>query len=110
MHLELVVAKLVAMVMGLLVSATAYRGYRRYGSEPMLYLALGFAIISVGAVLEGLLFDVLGFSIFWAGTVQTALVVVGMGVILYSLYGSAGYAPGELPVDDDGDAGGDERG
>ena len=97
MHIELVVAKVVTMVIGLLIAGTAYRGYRRSGEESMLYLAVGFAIISVGAVVEGIFFDVLDFSIFWAGTVQTSIVAVGMLVILYSLYGqSNGYSPAEL--------------
>ncbi|WP_439330862.1 DUF7521 family protein, partial [Halorubrum ezzemoulense] len=38
----------------------AYRGYRVYGSEPMLYVAIGFLFISVGSVIEGILFDVVG--------------------------------------------------
>lgn len=88
MHTELIIAKLVTVLLGLLIAGQAYRGYRRYDSQPMLYLAVGFAIISVGSVLEGLLFDVVGLNIFQAGTVQTVLVAVGMLVILYSLYGA----------------------
>lgn len=97
MHVELVIAKVITMVIGLLIAATAYRGHRRSGDESMLYLAVGFAIISVGAVIEGILFDVLHFSIFWAGTVQTSVVAAGMLVILYSLYGRPEhYSPDEL--------------
>ena len=111
MHIELVIAKAITMVIGLLIAGTAYRGYRRSGSESMLYLAVGFAIISIGAVIEGILFDVLHFSIFWAGTVQTSIVAVGMLVILYSLYGRAdGYSPDELRRNDGRDAGGEESG
>lgn len=96
MHVELVVAKLVTMVIGLAIAWTAYRGYRRTASEPMRLLAVGFAIISVGAVIEGLLFDVLGFTIFWAGTVQTSVVALGMLVVLYSLHAGEGQSPAEL--------------
>jgi Na+/proline symporter len=97
MHIELVIAKVVTMVIGLVIAGTAYRGYKRSGEESMLYLAVGFAIISVGAVVEGVFFDVLHFSIFWAGTIQTSIVAAGMLVILYSLYGqSEGYSPDEL--------------
>lgn len=97
MHVELVVAKLITVLIGLVIAATAYRGYRRSGSEPMRSLAVGFVVISVGAVVEGVLFDVFGFSIFWAGTVQTAIVAAGMLVILYSLYGQHEmYAPDDL--------------
>jgi hypothetical protein len=87
MHLELVIAKLVTVLLGLLIAGQAYRGYRRYDSTPMLYLAVGFGLISIGSVLEGILFDVVGLDIFEAGTAQTALVAAGMLVILYSLYG-----------------------
>ncbi|WP_396610657.1 hypothetical protein ACH9L7_10475 [Haloferax sp. S1W] len=97
MHTELVIAKLVTMGIGLVIAATAYRGYRRTERSSMLYLSVGFTIISIGSVIEGILFDVLHFSIFWAGTVQTSIVAVGMLVILYSLYGpSESYAPDEL--------------
>jgi hypothetical protein len=87
MHIELVIAKLITVGLGLLITYQAYKGYRTYGSEPMLYVAIGFLFISVGSVIEGVLFDVVGLSIFLAGTIQTAIVAVGMLVILYSLYG-----------------------
>lgn len=93
MHIELVIAKLVTVGLGLLISYQAYRGYRVHGSEPMLYVAIGFLFISVGAVIEGLLFDVVGLSIYVSGTIQTAIVAIGMIVILYSLYGRMPQTP-----------------
>ena len=87
MHIELVIAKLITVGLGLLISYQAYRGYSAHGSEPMLYVAIGFLFISVGSVIEGVLFDVFELSIFLSGTIQTALVAAGMLVILYSLYG-----------------------
>lgn len=108
MHVELVIAKLVTMVIGLVIAATAYRGYRRTGSRSMRLLGIGFAIISVGAVIEGLLFDVFHVSIFWSGTVQTSVVAIGMLVVLYSLHVTDRYSPAELrgpsanpPADDE---------
>jgi hypothetical protein len=94
-HIELVVAKLVTMGLGFLIAHKAYRGYRVYGSEPMLYVAIGFLFISIGAIVEGLLFDVLGVSIFVAGTIQTSIVALGMLFVLYSLYGKMPTSPGE---------------
>lgn len=87
MHIELVIAKIITMVLGLLIAFTAYRGYRVAGSEPMLYVAIGFFFISVGAVIEGVLFEIVGLDIFVAGAVQTGIVAIGMLVVLYSLYG-----------------------
>lgn len=87
MHLELVAAKIVTMVLGFVIAYQAFKGYRQYGSEPMLYVAVGFAIISFGAVIEGVLFDIVGLNPFEAGFVQTLVVAIGMLFVLYSLYG-----------------------
>lgn len=88
MHEPLILAKLGVLVIGLFIAYQAYLGYARNGSEPMLYLAIGFAFISVGAILEGLLFELLEIDIFLAGTIQTTITAIGMLVVLYSLYGS----------------------
>lgn len=88
MHQALIIAKLVTMGLGFLIAYQAYGAYRTYQSEPMGFVALGFGLISVGAVIEGLLFEVEGVSIFVAGAVQTTIVAAGMLAVLYSLYGS----------------------
>ncbi|MFB6195460.1 MAG: hypothetical protein ABEI80_04760 [Haloplanus sp.] len=88
MHIELVIGKLITMALGFLIAHQAYQGYRVHGSKPMLYVAVGFLFISVGAVIEGVLFDVVGLEIFVAGAVQTTVVAIGMLVILYSLHGN----------------------
>lgn len=87
MHTGLVVVKLITMTLGFLIAYQAYRGYRRHDSQPMFYLAIGFVIISFGAVIEGILFDVVGLTFHNSGTVATAIVAVGMLTILYALYG-----------------------
>ncbi|WP_042665964.1 hypothetical protein [Haloferax sp. ATB1] len=87
MHIELVIAKLITMLLGFSIAYQAYRGYRRNDSQPMFYVAVGFVFISFGAVIEGILFDVLGLSLFDAGTVATIIVAIGMLSVLYALYG-----------------------
>ena len=87
MHPGLIVAKLVTMVLGFLIAYQAYRGYRRNNSRPLLYVAIGFVFISFGAVIEGILFDVVGFTLSDSGTVATIIVAVGMLSVLYALYG-----------------------
>jgi len=87
MHTGLIVAKLVTMALGFLIAYQAYVAHRRSGSESMLYVAVGFAFISFGAVIEGVLFDVVGLTLHDAGTVATAFVSVGMLFVLYALYG-----------------------
>ncbi|HKJ57737.1 MAG TPA: hypothetical protein VKA37_00780 [Halobacteriales archaeon] len=88
-HVALVTAKVIALLLGLVIAAQAYRGYRRHDSWPMLYLAVGFAVISVGTAVEGILFELLGVPIQTASAIQTAIVTLGMLVVLYSLYAKA---------------------
>lgn len=88
MHVGLVIAKLITMLLGFLIAYQAYRGYRRNGSQPLFYVAVGFVFISFGAVIEGILFDVIGLSLSDAGTVATIIVALGMLSVLYALYGS----------------------
>jgi len=76
MHIELVIAKLITVGLGLLITYKAYKGYRTYGSEPMLYVAIGFLFISVGSVIEGVLFRCGGLSMFLSGTIQTGIVAL----------------------------------
>lgn len=87
MHVGLIIAKLITMILGFLISYQAYRGYRRHHSRPMFYLSIGFGFVSFGAVIEGVLFDVVGLTLANAATVATAIVAVGMLAILYALYG-----------------------
>lgn len=88
MHEPLIVGKVIVLLLGLLIAWKAYRGYTRHGSAAMLYLAVGFALISVGTVIEGLLFELVEVEIFVAGTIQTVIAATGMLFILYSLYGT----------------------
>lgn len=88
MHIELVIAKLITMILGFLIAYQAFRGYRSHDSKPMLYVGIGFLFISIGSVIEGILFEIVGLEIFLAGTIQTLIVAVGMLVILYSLHGN----------------------
>ena len=82
----LVAAKVLALLLGLLIAGQAYRGYRRHRSWPMLYLAVGFAVISVGTAVEGILYELLAVDIQTASAVQSAFVILGMLIVLYSLY------------------------
>ncbi|WP_336360303.1 DUF7521 family protein [Haladaptatus sp. ZSTT2] len=86
MHIGLVVAKLLVVLIGVLIALQGYRAYLRETNARMLFVAVGFLLLSVGSVLEGIFYDVLHFSVFLAGMIQTLFVALGMALILYSLY------------------------
>jgi hypothetical protein len=81
----IVAVKLVALVLSLVVAGLAYHGYRRSGSDPMLFVSVGFVFIGVGAVCEGVIYLVLDTSPFSAALVQALIVSGGMLFVLVSL-------------------------
>jgi hypothetical protein len=53
----------------------------------MLFLAIGFAIMTIGSVLAGLSFELLGLSLRQVSIVETIMIVIGFMMLLYSVYG-----------------------
>ncbi|WP_338730056.1 hypothetical protein [Haladaptatus sp. DJG-WS-42] len=74
------------MTIGALIAIEGYRAYLRETNARMLFVAVGFLLLSVGSVLEGIFYDVLHFAVFLAGMIQTLFVALGIALILYSLY------------------------
>lgn len=88
-HLELIIAKFIVVSIGSLIAHQAYRGYRRSNVRPMLFVSIGFVFISVGSVIEGILYELDVLTIYQASTIQTGIVTIGMLFVLYSLYGGS---------------------
>lgn len=78
--------KVVALVLGAFIVYLAYRGYRRNASRPLLYVALGFSLITAGTVIEGLLFDFFGYELLAATGMGTVITILGFVTIIYSIY------------------------
>jgi hypothetical protein len=78
--------RLIALFLGAFIVYLAYKGYRRNASKPLLYVALGFALITAGTLLEGLMFVILGSDILAAIAIEGVLTVIGFVAILYSIY------------------------
>lgn len=94
-HLTLAIAatKTMTFVFGALITYLSYTAYRRTGALALRALATGFAIVTVGSVLGGIL-DIAGDVINLSGPrgvlfgvlAQSILTMIGFGVITYSLY------------------------
>jgi uncharacterized membrane protein len=86
-HPNLIVAvKTITLLMGALITYFAYRAYQRTEERALGALAVGFGIVTIGALLAGLADLVLGAPQLDALLVESALTAVGFAVILYSLY------------------------
>lgn len=86
-HITTVVValKTVSLLLGALVTYFAYKAYRRTDAAPLGYLALGFAIVTFGALLAGVVDRLLPYRQ-WALVIESGLTAAGFAVIVYSLY------------------------
>jgi len=74
-------------VLGLLLAYLSIKAYRKSKSKNMLFLSIGFGIITVGSILAGLSFEFLGFSLLQVNIVESLMILVGFIMIMYSIYG-----------------------
>ncbi|MFB6085494.1 MAG: hypothetical protein ABEJ84_01595 [Halodesulfurarchaeum sp.] len=82
----IVVLKTLSVALGGLITYFAYRAYRRTGASALRWLSIGFAVITFGALLGGIIDQVLVTTREWAIVMESSLAVVGFAIILYSLY------------------------
>lgn len=80
------ITKIIALGLGAFIVYLAYMGYRRNASKPLLYAALGFGLITVGTLAEGVLFVVAGADLLAAIATGTLVTVFGFIAIIYSIY------------------------
>ena len=80
------IIKMVALILGTFIVYLAYKGYKRNSSKPLLYVSLGFALITAGTVVEGILYVVFISDLLVAIIAGTAVTVIGLIAIIYSIY------------------------
>lgn len=79
------VAQGLILLLGGIVVFYAFRAYSRTKSQSMLLLGLGFAFVTAGAAIAGVLFNVAGEDLTTVESVQAASQAVGFFIIVYSL-------------------------
>jgi len=82
------VLQVVIVLLSLVVIYYATKGYGKTKSRSMLFLAIGFFFITIGAISAGLLFEFLNFNLTFVDTVEAACQVVGFLLIVYSILGT----------------------
>lgn len=78
--------EIVTLAVGAGVIYLAYRGYIRSKVSSMLFLALGFALVTLGSLAEGILYEFFGVPLLEAHATRAALTAFGFLSILYSIY------------------------
>jgi hypothetical protein len=82
----IVALKTITLVLGGLITYFSFKAYQRTGGEPLKYLSVGFAVVTFGTLIAGVIDQLLPYSNDIALAVQSALTAVGFAVIVYSLY------------------------
>jgi len=81
------ILKLIIVLFGTILVYLGLKGYKRTRSRDMIFLSLGFALITAGSVAAGILFEFLGFQLVDVSIVEAIMVIVGFGSLIYSVYG-----------------------
>jgi hypothetical protein len=81
------VFQIAILALGIVVIYYSQKGYRKTKSTSLLYLALGFVFVTIGAALAGLLFEFLNYDLTVVETIEAAFEVIGFSLIVYSIVG-----------------------
>ncbi len=84
-HLILSALRGAAVFLGTLIAFLGYLVFRRYRSRLMLYISVAFGILTLAAVLEGILFEVFAFPLDQAHLVESSVTLVALLTLVYRL-------------------------
>lgn len=85
-HLALIGVRLAIVAAGLALAYLSFRAYRKSsGTGPLLALSAAFTLITVGAVIEGVLFEFVGYSLTQVHAIESAVTAIGLAIVLYAI-------------------------
>ncbi|PHQ38748.1 hypothetical protein DJ69_10570 [Halorubrum persicum] len=84
-NLFIIVAKTAILVLGGSITYYALRAYGRTGNPSLRALAIGFGIVTVGALIGGVSHQIIGSTLAVGIAINSLLTAVGFGVVVYSL-------------------------
>ena len=84
--LAIIVLKTAILLLGGGITYIAYRAHRRTGAPSLRALALGFGIITFGALLGGIADQVFNVGFATGIVIDNFLTMLGFAIITYSLY------------------------
>ena len=82
----IVVVKTGILLFGGLITYFSLKAYRRTGARSLRALSIGFGVVTLGAILGGLVDQLLGVPFGVGILIDAALTLVGFVIITYSLY------------------------
>ena len=89
-HELLVLTRIAVVILGAIIAYLSLEGHRRNGSKSMLFVFLGFLLVTVGALSAGILFEFFKHSLIDVYTFDSVMMALGFSSIIYSIYGVRG--------------------
>lgn len=85
--LSLSAIKTVTVLLGLVVIYLGAKAWRASGRRPLFWLTAGMALMTLGAVAEGIAFQGLGLDLDASHIIEGFFTLAAFAVLVYSLYG-----------------------
>jgi len=80
----LVTTRLGLLALGLATTVIGYRAYRRHGGRYLRDATIAFGFITVGVLIEGVLYQLTSLSLEQVHVAETVVIGIGFAVLLYS--------------------------
>lgn len=84
--LVMAAVKLLITVLGTMITFYAFKAYRRTREPALGLLATGFGIITLGAIIAGISFELIGVPLVVGVIIDGVFVIIGFSSIAYSLH------------------------
>lgn len=79
------IAEFFALLVGGGIALTAYRAYRKNGDGALLLASLGFTLLVLGSIVEGILFELVGYGLLESRAVRSWTTALGFLVIFIAI-------------------------
>ena len=82
------ILQIVIVLLGGIITYLGFVSYRKRANRGMLFMSIGFALISVGSSVAGFLFEFVGFTLLEAVVISAFANCIGFALLVYSIYGT----------------------
>ena len=85
-HTILAAIRIAIVINGLIIAYLCYKAYKREKLVEFTLLTIAFTLITVGILIEGILFEFFRMSLVDVHTFESLVTAVGYIIILYAIY------------------------
>ena len=78
--------ELMIIFSGFFIVYLAFNGYRRINNNSLLYLGIGFSLLTIGSIIEGVLYELLTIDLLKAHLIEALFQLGGFIFVIYSIY------------------------